>query len=100
MFSVLKWLLLALKCESFVVILFYLCNKNRTMGEGLSTENYLELPPFASTPPFVQPSPLFIAGRPKAALLFWFFGDLRCGVLLFMVLLVIYIIIKIGKNNC
>ena len=26
----------------------------------------------------------FIAGRPKAALLFWFFGDFRCGVLLFL----------------
>ena len=31
----------------------------------------------------------FIAGRPKAALLFWFFGDFRCGVLLFMIILVI-----------
>ena len=31
----------------------------------------------------------FIAGRPKAALLFWFFGDFRCGVL-FIVILVIY----------
>ena len=30
-----------------------------------------------------------IAGRPKAAPLFWFFGDFRCGVLLFMVILVI-----------
>ena len=91
MCSVFKWFLLALKCESFVVIVFfYLGNKNRTMGEGLSAEIYLEPPPFAPTPSFVQPSPLFIAGRPKAALLFWFFGDLRCGVLLFMVLLVIY----------
>ena len=33
---------------------------------------------------------LFIAGRPKAALLFWFFGDFRCGALLFMVIYVIY----------
>ena len=32
----------------------------------------------------------FIAGRPKAALLFWFFGDFRCGALLLMVILVIY----------
>ena len=32
----------------------------------------------------------FIAGRPKAALLFWFFGDFRCGVSLFIVILVIY----------
>ena len=31
-----------------------------------------------------------IPGRPKAALLFWFFGDFRCGVLLFMVILVVY----------
>ena len=29
-------------------------------------------------------------GRPKAALLFWFFGDFRCGALLFMVIHVIY----------
>ena len=31
-----------------------------------------------------------LAGRPKAALLFWFFGDFRCGALLFMVIHVIY----------
>ena len=37
-----------------------------------------------------SPNSNFIAGRPKAALLFWFFGDFRCGVLLFMVILVIY----------
>ena len=35
-------------------------------------------------------SRLLIAGRPKAALLFWFFGDFRCGALLFMVIHVIY----------
>ena len=39
-----------------------------------------------SSPP---PPRNFIAGRPKAALLFWFFGDFRCGVLLFIVILVI-----------
>ena len=38
----------------------------------------------------------FIAGRPKAALLFWFFGGFRCGVPLFIVILV-YINTKIGK---
>ena len=32
----------------------------------------------------------FLVGRPKAALLFWFFGDFRCGALLFMVIHVIY----------
>ena len=36
------------------------------------------------------PQVIFIAGRPKAALLFWFFGDFRCGALLFMVIYVIY----------
>ena len=39
------------------------------------------------------PPPLsicFIAGRPKAALLFWFFVDFRCGALLSMVIHVIY----------
>ena len=39
----------------------------------------------------------FIAGRPKAALLFWLFGDFRCGVLLFLVILVIYINIEMVK---
>ena len=33
---------------------------------------------------------IFIAGRPKAALLFCFFGDFRCGALLFVVIHVIY----------
>ena len=32
------------------------------------------------------PPIIFIAGRPKAALLFWFFGDFKCGALLFMVI--------------
>ena len=32
----------------------------------------------------------FTAGRPKAALLFWFFGGFRCDVPLFIVMLVIY----------
>ena len=41
-------------------------------------------PQTSSSPPVI-----FIAGRPKAALLFWFFGDFRCGALLFMVIHVI-----------
>ena len=32
----------------------------------------------------------FIADRPKAALLFWFFAGLICGVPLFIVILVTY----------
>ena len=53
-------------------------NQSRTKGEGWSTANKL------------KPLSNFIAGRPKAALLFWFFGDFSCGVLLFMVILGIY----------
>ena len=37
-----------------------------------------------------SPPVIFIAGGPKAALLFWFFGDFRCGALLFMVIHVIH----------
>ena len=33
---------------------------------------------------------IFVAGRPKVALLFWFFGDFRCGALLFMMVHSIY----------
>ena len=40
----------------------------------------------------------FFAGRPKAALLFWFFSDFRCGVPLFMIVLVINKYKK-GKKN-
>ena len=46
-------------------------NQGRTKGEGWSTANQLKPPP---SPPPPTPSK-FIAGRPKAALLFWFFGD-------------------------
>ena len=41
----------------------------------------------ADPPP---PPVIFIAGRPKAALLFWFFGDFRYGALLFIVIYVRY----------
>ena len=37
------------------------------------------------------------SGRPKAALLVWFFGNFRCGVPLLIFILVIFNI-KIGKN--
>ena len=53
-------------------------NQGRTKGEGWSTANNL------------KPPSNFIAGRPKAALLFWFFGGFRCGVPLFTVILVKY----------
>ena len=37
-----------------------------------------------------RPPVIFIADRPKAALLFWFFGHFRCSALLFVVIHVIY----------
>ena len=58
--------------------MFYLENQSRTKGEDWSTPNKFK-------PPVIS-----IAGRPRAALLFWFFGDFRCGALLFMVIHVIY----------
>ena len=39
------------------------------------------------------------AGRPKAALLFWFFGDFGCGVSC-LSLFMLYTNIEIGKNRC
>ena len=36
--------------------------------------------------------------RPKAALLFWFFSDFRCGVPLFIVFLIIYKYQKVGRH--
>ena len=47
--------------------LFCLVNQRRTKGEGWSTANWF------------KPLSNFIAGRPKAALLFWFFGGFRSG---------------------
>ena len=63
-------------CLLFVVV--FLVNQGRTKGEVGR--------PLTSSSPLV----IFVAGRPKAALLFWFFGDFRCGALLFMVIHVIY----------
>ena len=50
-------------------------------GRVLVDRKLVEAPP---------PPSNFIAGRPKAALLFWFFCGLRCGVPLFIVILVIH----------
>ena len=55
----------------------------RTKGEV--DHKLVQAPP----PPPPPPSVIFIAGRPKAAFLFWFFVDFRCGALLFMVIHVI-----------
>ena len=57
---------------------FRILNLRQNWGRGLVDRKLVEAPS------------IFIAGRPKAALLFWFLGDFRCGVLLFMVILVVY----------
>ena len=54
----------------------------QNLGRGLVDHKLVQAPP--------PPPVIFIAGRPKAALLYWFFGDFRCGALLFMVIHVIY----------
>ena len=43
------------------------------------------------------PRSIYIADRPKAAILFWFSGDFLCGALLLIVLLVIYPAAKNAK---
>ena len=68
------------------ILLYFISNKNFHVFyqfSKLSKQNDRKL---------VEPPPpvIFIAGRPKAALLFWFLGDFRCGALLFMVTHVIY----------
>ena len=75
------------------------------MGEGWSTANYLKPPPPSN----------FIAGRPKAALLFWFFMVVHLSICLWYVSIVATCIAvhfavchalynnknkKIGKNRC
>ena len=69
----------------FVVGLFGEPKQNQ--GRGLVDHKLIQAPPPGN----------FIAGSPKAALLFWFFSDFRCGVPLFNVIFVLYIDIKIGK---
>ena len=51
----------------------------QNQGRGLVDHKLVEAPPSS-----------FVAGRPKAALLFGFFGDFRCCMLLFIVIRVIY----------
>ena len=57
-----------------------------SLWRGLVDNKLVQAPP--PSPP--HPLSNFIAGRPKAALLFWFFGYFRCGVSLFIVIRVIY----------
>ena len=74
--------------DAFVVIVLS-DEPRQNQGRGLVDRKLVKAP---------TPSN-FIAGRPKTALLFWFFGRFGCGVPLFIVILVIYEN-KIDKNGC
>ena len=65
-------------CAAFVVIVLS-DERRQNQGRGLVDRKLFKAPSN------------FIAGRPKAALLFWFFGGFRCDVSLFIVRLVIYL---------
>ena len=68
-------------CDAFVLIVLSDAPR-QNQGRGLVDRNLVKAPSN------------FIAGRPKAALLFWFFVDFRCGLPLFIVVLVLYINIE------
>ena len=69
---------LVLHCDAFVVIVLS-DGPRRKQGRGLLDRKLVKSLPVIS-----------LLAVPKAALLFWFFGDFRCGVLLYMVIQVIY----------
>ena len=77
---------LLLVCVLFVLSLLFVVvlsgGPKQKQGRGLVDRKLDQAPP--------PPPVIFIAGRPKAALLLWFFGDFRCGALLFVVIHVIY----------
>ena len=77
MFSVFEGFVRVLWCDAFVLIV--LSEEPRQNQGRESVDHKLVKAPSNST-----------AGRPKAALLFWFFGGFRCGVPLFIVILVIH----------
>ena len=79
-FFLLLLLLVFLWCDAFsFIVLSYEPRQNQ--GRGLVERKLVKAPP--------PPPSNFIAGRPKAALLFCFCGDFKCGVPLFIVILVI-----------
>ena len=72
MFCVFEWFVLALWGDAFYLIV--LSDEPRQNQERGLVDRQLVNPPPPPTPSN------FIGGRSKAALLFWFFGDFRCGV--------------------
>ena len=89
MFNVFEWCVLVLWCDAFVLIVLS-DEPRQNQGRRLVDRKLVKAPPHPS---------YFTAGRPKAALLFWFFNDFRRGVLLFMVILDIIYKYKKGKNS-
>ena len=90
-------------CLLFVLLVLFVVvlsgEPKQDQGRGLVDRKLVQAPHLRPPPPPPPPSPdNFIAGRPETALLFWFFGDFRCRVLLFIVILVtcIYVYIEIG----
>ena len=71
-------------CYAFVLIVLS-DEPRQNQGQGLVDRTLVKSIPL--------PPSNFIAGRPEAALLFWFFDEFRCGVPLFIFILNI----KIGK---
>ena len=77
---------------------FKYSNRNKTNFPNISTISNYEGNHYRSFKPSVVRSEIeslhskktLIAGRPKAALLFWFFSDFRCGLPLFIVIRIIY----------
>ena len=69
-------------CDAFVVIVLS-DEPRQNQGRGLVDRKLVKASPPSN----------FIAGHPKAALLFWFFGGFRCGVPL-LSLFLLYINIK------
>ena len=73
-------------CILFVLLLMFIVvlsdEPKQNQGRGLVDQKLVQAPSN------------FIAGRSKAAILFWFFGDFRCDVPLCIVFLVIYKIKK------
>ena len=68
-------------CDAFVVIVLS-DEPRQNQGRGLVDRKLVEAPP--------PPPSNFIAGRPKAALLFGVFGGFTCGVPFLIVILVIF----------
>ena len=77
MLSVFEWFVLVLWCDAFVLIVLS-DEPRQNQGRGLVDHKLVKAPSN------------FIAGHPKAALLVWLFSAFRCGVSLFIVILVIY----------